>query len=449
MGGVKCSDCKKTVNRYDDYLVCTKSCRSWFHIACIGVTLPQLTDMKKSGVVKVWECGKCPSPGDQSDNSDPPVTATPPISPFDFTGLSRPAAVSENSAANTTCVNCSKLADHFSGMFEQLQRKMSEEMASFRSQMIEEIKAVLVKGLDDGFGMLAQHQSGIQSSSAQTSAGTGNDVVSYARAVVAEPSVVIKPKDKNQSAAATKADLLREVNPVTSGVSISRVRNIKDGGLIIGCTAGDSTAKLRREVADKLSQKYTIREVAAINPRVRIVGMTDEHDSESLRRLLKAQNPSLFDSDCDLKIVSFSAVREKKSNEDSDNVSTSKRKRRRIYQSVIQLKVDSYKRVMSSGQVFIGYDCCSVFDAVEITRCFKCSGFHHTAGNCKSKVACPRCAEDHLLADCKSESLKCINCLRIKTDMPNTDVNHAAWERNCAVYQQKLRSFKTGVLNLE
>lgn len=448
MGGVKCSACKKAVNRYDDYLVCTKSCKSWFHIACIGVTLPQLTDMKKSGVVKIWECGKCPSPGDQADDSNPPVAATPPINPFDFSGSCKPAAAAgENSAANASCINCSKLIDHFSSMLENLQRKISAEMALFKSQVVEEMKVVLVKCLDDKSGVLSQCQSGLSSSLAQVSASTCNDTTSYARAVVAGPSVIIRPKDKTQSAAATKADLLREVNPVTSGVSISRIKNIKDGGLVIGCPAGDSAARLRREAADKLSQKYSIKEVAAINPRVRIVGMTDEHDNESLQDLLRTQNPRLFSSDSDLKVVSFSAVREKKSREDSNDAN--RRKRRRIYQSVIQLNADSYRKVMSSGQVFIGYDCCSVFDAVEITRCFKCSGFQHTAGNCKSKVACPRCAEDHLLADCKSDSLKCINCLHVKNNLSDTDINHAAWDRNCAVYQQKLKSFRTGVLNLE
>ena len=53
------------------------------------------------------------------------------------------------------------------------------------------------------------------------------------------------------------------------------------------------------------------------------------------------------------------------------------------------------------------------------------------------------------MSDCKSETLKCINCFSLRKASPDIVYSHAAWDRGCKVYQHKLKLFKADVLNLE
>ncbi|KAJ3641869.1 hypothetical protein Zmor_028339, partial [Zophobas morio] len=63
---------------------------------------------------------------------------------------------------------------------------------------------------------------------------------------------------------------------------------------------------------------------------------------------------------------------------------------------------------MTAGGLFVGYDYCSVFDALEVTRCYKCNKFGHSSQSCKAKEVCPRCSEGHKLVDCKATTLKVV-----------------------------------------
>ena len=78
---------------------------------------------------------------------------------------------------------------------------------------------------------------------------------------------------------------------------------------------------------------------------------------------------------------------------------------------------------MNAGELFIGYDHCSVFNAVDILRYFNCNGYHHSSRSCKSAEPCPNCAmSNHAVGDCTANQLKCVNCLAA-IDKEKLDVN--------------------------
>lgn len=98
------------------------------------------------------------------------------------------------------------------------------------------------------------------------------------------------------------------------------------------------------------------------------------------------------------------------------------------------------------GKLFIGYDYCDVYDSIDIRRCFKCNGFNHFSSHCSiAKHICPRCGEEHPVNDCKAQTLKCINCVKLQASNKDSslDTNHAAWDNRCPIYSQKLTEFKT------
>ncbi|CAH1982020.1 unnamed protein product [Acanthoscelides obtectus] len=78
------------------------------------------------------------------------------------------------------------------------------------------------------------------------------------------PAVTIKPKEV-QDTLKTKTDILKNMNPVADDIHISKIKNVKDGGILIGCKNVEDNLKLDRIVQEKLS--YDVKKVGGVNPR--------------------------------------------------------------------------------------------------------------------------------------------------------------------------------------
>lgn len=429
------------MGRYDEYIECLGGCQARHHLACVGLKVEQLVDMKKSGEIKLWKCIN----GCQETSEVAVENVKAASSGAHFRTLSDSAA-----AASPPCDRCEALVGYFSGVVDRLERRVSEEMAAFKSQLIVEMKSLLgtnstileniQANLANCFSppanRISDHQPSSDSAVRETVVGA-----SYAHVVSNRCSVVIKPKDDRQSNAATKTDLLRTVDPVTSNVNVAKIKHIKGGGLFVSCSSREAAAKLSKEAADKLAGNYTIREAKTPNPRIRIVGMSENHDNDAFLNYVKMQNSQVFADGSEPKVVSFGPIKSRKASSGS--------RRQEVFQAVIQLSISAYNSALSNGQLFIGYDCCSVYDAIDVTRCYNCCGYHHISANCKSKTVCPRCSGDHSVRDCSSETLKCVNCLNAQKTAPAISCDHAAWDRGCTVHQQKLTSLKADILCLK
>lgn len=248
-------------------------------------------------------------------------------------------------------------------------------------------------------------------------------------------AVVIKPKNESQNVSVTKSEVLQGINPMESNVPITRVKHIDKGGLLISCDTDEDNLKLKKMVDDKLANNYKINEIRNPRPRIKIVGINEHFEKEEIEKLLKSQNSAKIKQGAECKIVRLWQTK----------------RRNDVYQAIIELDVDSYSNIMCSDHRFlmVGLDSCQVFDGVDLKRCFKCCGFNHYFSNCASKLCCPRCSEGHELKDCKSESVKCINCINYKklkiNSNINVDTNHTVWDTGCTVYKQKLNSLKNAI----
>jgi hypothetical protein len=114
----------------------------------------------------------------------------------------------------------------------------------------------------------------------------------------------------------------------------------------------------------------------------------------------------------------------------------------------------TYKKALGIGHCLVGLNGCSIYSAIEVTRCFTCNGFHHSSRNCKHKVICPRCSKNHDVHDCKEETLTCVNCvnLRAKENSENSEliaVDHAAWDyKNCRAHELVVDKLKKDFVTL-
>lgn len=247
-----------------------------------------------------------------------------------------------------------------------------------------------------------------------------------------QPAVVIHPKNSNQPQSKTKADILRNINPLEENMQLAKIKNIKDGGILISCKTKAENDKLKSIVQQRMSGGYNVREVGGFLQRIRIVGMTENYTSEDLRNYLFALNVNIFSEDSECKIVKIFPTRKNAS----------------IFQAIIQVDKLVYERLLNAGNVFVAYDSCSIYDAFEVYRCFRCNDFNHSAQRCTNAISCPICAEGHELKDCKSNKKKCSNCLRLNNS--SITVDHAVWERDkCSAYNNLLNKMKSNITTIK
>lgn len=247
-----------------------------------------------------------------------------------------------------------------------------------------------------------------------------------------KPAVVIKPKNENQAVSQTKSDLMRNINPAEHDFHLTRVKHLKDGGILVGCRSGEENDKLKKLVEEKMANSYKIREFAGVEPRLRVVGLSEEYSGDVLLALVLKCNPETFCGSYTCKIVKIFPTKK------SPN----------IYQAVIQVDRICYDKLMKAGNLFVGYDSCRIFDAIDILRCYNCNGYHHSSKGCKKDVTCPLCAHKHELKDCKSSERKCTNCVKLVSASESVvSVSHAVWEREkCTSYKAVLKKFRDDLL---
>lgn len=261
-----------------------------------------------------------------------------------------------------------------------------------------------------------------------------NDLpLSYSE-VTKKSSVILRPKNENQTVSDIKKDLFTNIDPIASKIAISNIKGNRSGGVIITCDSLEDSTRIKGLISDRLSG-YNVKDLPLLHPRVRISHIDSSVSQDKLLEYILSQNKSLFSKNFNCVLKKFSPLR---------NNTT-------LNQALLEVDVASYRNILAAGKLLIGYDYCRVWDAVDLRRCFNCSGFHHLSRQCRqTEPICPRCAGHHCVKDCTSTTLKCINCSALRDEHPDIDCTHAAWDNSkCTTYKSQLATFKSRVLSLE
>lgn len=383
---------------------CDGSCNKWYHFSCLGLTNVEFSMYSKSKNL-FYMCDQC----------------------------KRNCDILDKPTLNDYNTNLKSVNEHVLEVTDVVGKKLDAQLAEF-NKLFDDLKTDVLNSIKSQIESTVKEYfktSGMQN----TVTRHAGQITTYAGAAGAKSSFLVTPK-VTQNSVVTKSDMLHNVNPINTNINLTKVKNARDGGLLISCGSDMEGDKFKEVAAEKLSDKYTINEVSSLNPRIRVVGISEKLEDDVLLNYIKTQNKYMFSDLGDCKIISNVPLKKKKN----------------IYQATIQTDRFTYKNIMEQGKLFIGYDYCSVFDAIELRRCYKCCGFHHHSNRCTSRdEICPSCAQTHKVADCKSDVLYCINChnfKKINKDC-NIDVNHASWDNKCHVYNLTLERFKNNILGVQ
>ena len=142
---------------------------------------------------------------------------------------------------------------------------------------------------------------------------------------------------------------------------------------------------------ENLNNDFEVVEASKVKPKIKIVNFlnTQKWQNEEIEDAIKSQNEKLFADKDIFKIVN--SFEHKNSNS----------------KTTLTAEVNGalFQKLMKEKKLSIGWCICVVFDAAQVTRCFKCSRFSHIERNCKAtKAACPKCAGDH------KQRVQIVNC---------------------------------------
>lgn len=140
------------------------------------------------------------------------------------------------------------------------------------------------------------------------------------------------------------------------------------------------------------------------------------------------QNKDLFDDITKCKVLKFWPTK----------------KNANVFQSIIEVGVSCFNKLIDRGHVLIGLNSCSVYDSIQVPRFYKCNGLNHHSQVCKNNVSCPICAESHEVKFCEATSRKCSNCVNYKDkDGKAVNFDHTVWEtERCSAFKAAVAKFK-------
>lgn len=310
------------------------------------------------------------------------------------------------------CESCDKIKCNFENIIKtHVESKLQDVVVSV-NKLFEDTRDEILKIATDKISQLS------------SVSNVKESVPLYSQVVDNKSMIIIKPKNSDQPNAQTKCDLMNSINPVDMNIQVAKVKNLSQGGILIGCNDSKDASKFKQMAKQKLSTNYEIKEPRKGYFKIKIVGMIEKYSNDDLVKFIRHQNELFSESN----EVSVSKIWSTKSNKN-------------LYQAILNVDAESYCKILNQGYIFVNYDVCMVYDAIELKICYKCSGFNHYEKTCASKkLVCPKCSGSHNVRDCPEDAVpKCINCVNARV----TDCNHHVWDKvNCTVYKKKLLHYK-------
>lgn len=234
--------------------------------------------------------------------------------------------------------------------------------------------------------------------------------------------IIIKP-NKKQETKVTKKEIIKYVNSNDLKVGIQKVFDLKDGGVKILCNSRENVEKLKKEAIEKMGDSYSLKTEKKRNPRIKIIGLEENYTKEELALCIRSQNNGIAEnSKIDVIVI---------------------RKMKTKYFAIVEVDQDSFKSIMDSGVILIDLSVCSVFEHIDILRCFRCTGYHHTNKNCTNQNSfCIKCGlKGHSANNCETDEkyFCCPNCFEANEKYKlHFMINHGPFNRECEIFKKKI-----------
>lgn len=238
------------------------------------------------------------------------------------------------------------------------------------------------------------------------------------------PSLIIKPKiihDGKQ----TREDINLNIDISELKIGVKELKISKSGTAIIKCQTKEETDLLETAAINKLQDKYNIQLTKMRIPRIKIVNFNQQMEKDQIEKYIKQQN--LVNGD-----ITVTHIRHKRGST--------------LKTIFCECSATAFHNIMTVKRICIGWERYTAYEDLEIPRCFHCQGFFHKKQDCRNKLVCPLCSDEHEENACPKRKKCCNNCL-ISNEKYKTkySTDHFATDFNCPVlkYHQTVLKNKT------
>lgn len=291
---------------------------------------------------------------------------------------------------------------------DEVSHKNKEENLDIYSEKVEKLEKQLLMGLQNVRQELQE---------CMNRKGT---VRKYSEVVKNNEAVIIVEANKNENNTNIKEELKKKIDPSSLEVGVTMGKTTRNGGLVIRCENNAACEKVKNKIQEEMGQNFNVKMAKKNNPLIKVAGINVEENTEDLVQKIVKQN---------------------KLEEHANFVIDLKKKMKPFnyrFNAILEVDGKTFKSILETGKIKIGWSICSVSEYIKVTRCYKCSQYGHIAKYCNNKLTCPKCAEEHESKECKEEnSEKCINCIIAKNKYNiDTEINHTAFSQECPCYKR-------------
>lgn len=387
---MKCLICKKTPDKEKgrEIFPCDR-CQGRYCQECIGITTTELRVLQlKNNRVLQFACGKC---------SD-------------------------------------KLKNDSTDILQAVKDIVSEEVGILRSiidgqnEVIQKQSETLVKLLQEVSLLKGRAGESVERPTLYADKLKSNkSALSHEHSVKKVPVVIIRPNSP-QDAKITREEIQRKISPKSLNVSIKSLAATKNGNLIITCNSEEEANKLVEEAQrEDISSKYKAQLSEMKKPRIKIITTNQNLTKQEAEDCLRQQNDIITPDDY------FHVTYINTSPAGTSSI-------------LAECSGDLFKRFMIAKRAFMHWERCPVYEDLWISRCRRCHAYDHKEKDCKGRIICSYCSEQHKSTDCPKLNKKCCNCLRSNEKYNlNHEIHHEASSRICPTYQYYLQRHKNTI----
>lgn len=258
-----------------------------------------------------------------------------------------------------------------------------------------------------------------------------NTIKTYAQAINKSesqlkhvPSLLVAAKKDNKKAE-TRSIVTNKIQTELF-IPIKNLREKKDGSVIINCEHDKDVVKAEEILKSKIGEDFDIIKEEIGKPRLKVINIQNKMKAEELEQDINRRNFGNREHFCSV-------------------IHTYRSSNNMTQNAIIEVTSDSYKYIKNQGnKIYVGYQCCRVFDDLNVKPCYKCGRIGHAGNKCKNEVACLRCGANHQTRDCDyKRPVKCINCTyRNERYGNNKNIEHIATDTTKCEYLQYIISKK-------
>lgn len=373
----KCKDCALLFGE-EEALVCS-GCGGLVHLKCLtvgGLSVQNLKTIKKFSQFK-WFCEFCDS------------------------------AFKDICSRFNRLADCFEKTDKYNKEYKNDIEKINEKIANLEKIMNERENKIV----DEFKKVVSENEK-------QSFSGVLKNALNRPK-----PVVIVKAKNSEIKRNQVKDVIKNNIDP--EKFPINGLRNAYNESVLIECDNPETATQIHDEINEKLGENFEVQIPDIKNPRLKIVNIYDDQkmSHDAFITAIKNQNSDIIKENDYMKVIKVI-----ESNRNT-NVKT----------LIIETNPDTYKKIIEAKKLKLKWSLCAVYEAIQVTRCFKCAGYGHRSDICNNNEACPKCAGRHSIKDCVNNIVKCINCINANSKFNSKlDIKHAAWDVNCNIYKRKL-----------